>query len=609
MAEGFFSREAGQKRRAALEQGLMHYVPPELRGWLGAASMFNPVTDMEQAGQKARIVASPDATGQERFNAGVGMVTDMATVVAPAYGASKVGTNATAATIESLLGFGAPAREGLQDAGRRFAADESGALRLYPGDYIGQHSAPSLDVGASLDNPTVMFGGDDIYSPNAMRYFGTGMDNADRESLAAISRAKGKPGRSVTVYRAVPKDAPNEIGAGDWVSTSKAYAKDHGEANLGGRGNYKIVKETVSAGELATDGNSLNEWGFWPSRGRLEYALTEGRVKKADRAKIEEYLKTLSAPDAPPSKADEIAAMLRGGRASEITDDMMGALDPNDNMRLFDLYNEGATGMPMPMDEASRMARAREMGFTDDAYHATSKEFAQFVPSEFRGASFFGPTPEGAAKGASASANEGVGSGTGIIIPARVDTAGVDGLGAYPRRDMNEFRQSLPDRIYTEQEVDALMASDKAPLRGDWSYFFDDLTDYEALRIFRDNNPDAPIPDGIIKFRPKDKIAYSAGLRSNLYGRQFSHYSDGMSERPISDYVKEQGNTGFTMQDESGLALAVTDPTTIRSRFARFDPRLKHLANLSAGVGGVAYLGNQGEDQKAAQIRAYLEGL
>lgn len=34
----------------------------------------------------------------------------------------------------------------------------------------------------------------------------------------------------------------------------------------------------------------------------------------------------------------------------------------------------------------------------------------------------------------------------------------------------------------------------------------------------------------------------------------------------------------------------VTDPRNIRSRFARFDPRLAHLKNLSAGLAGAAVL-------------------
>ena len=43
----------------------------------------------------------------------------------------------------------------------------------------------------------------------------------------------------------------------------------------------------------------------------------------------------------------------------------------------------------------------------------------------------------------------------------------------------------------------------------------------------------------------------------------------------------------------------VMDPTNLRSRFARFDPEFRHLANLSAGIGGLGllgYVGNQSSD-------------
>lgn len=310
--------------------------------------------------------------------------------------------------------------------------------------------------------------------------------------------------------------------------------------------------------------------------------------------------------------AQRVAGLLSSGRADEVTDEMMAAADPQEMARL---YASGATGMDLPMDEASRMARAQEMGFTDDAYHATGADFQQFIPSEFRGASFFGSTAEGASKGASASANEGVGSGSGITMPVRVNTSGVEGLGRYARRDMNEFRASLPDRVYTEAEVDALMASDAAPLRGNWDDFFTDLTDYDALRDFRRQNPDEPIPEGIIAFRPKQPLSYGPHLNStqalNLSGRQFPHYSEGMSERPTSEYVKSQGNTGFTMLDESGLALAMVDPTRIRSRFARFDPRLSHLSNLNAAnasplLGGAVLAAPQEQPDPLRNLRGLL---
>lgn len=311
-----------------------------------------------------------------------------------------------------------------------------------------------------------------------------------------------------------------------------------------------------------------------------------------------------------PTPRNEAEAMARDilqlraeGRADEVTEQMMAAAD--DQYMYFNT--------PLPMDTASRMARAEAMGKTADAYHATSNDFSYFIPSEFRGASFFGPTPEGAQRGASASANEGLGSGSNSTIPVKIDTSRVEGIGSYSRADQNAFRSKLEDRIYSEEEVDALMASDEAPLRGNWSYFFDDLTDYEALRKFRDENPDAPIPEGIIAYRPKKQLSYGPSLSSvnarDISGRQFAHYSEGMSERPISEYVQSQGNTGFSMLDESGLALGITDPTTVRSRFARFDPAFANLRNLSAGVGGAAVLTALGDDAEAGTPETQIIGL
>lgn len=59
---------------------------------------------------------------------------------------------------------------------------------------------------------------------------------------------------------------------------------------------------------------------------------------------------------------------------------------------------------------------------------------------------------------------------------------------------------------------------------------------------------------------------------------------------------------------EGGNIFAIKAPEQVRSRFARFDPRLSHLRDLSAGVAGAAMIGGQGQEQDdpAAQIRAYL---
>lgn len=52
---------------------------------------------------------------------------------------------------------------------------------------------------------------------------------------------------------------PLPINIGDWVTTDKSYANEHGRANLK---KFKIVSKTVPARHLYTDGNDIFEWGY-----------------------------------------------------------------------------------------------------------------------------------------------------------------------------------------------------------------------------------------------------------------------------------------------------------------------------------------------------------
>lgn len=146
------------------------------------------------------------------------------------------------------------------------------------------HAAPVNDgFNDSADNLSNMFG-EDIYSNNALHYFGMGDEyiKADRESLQAINRAKGKPNTMVTVYRAMPKDAKGTaIGNGDWVTTSKEYAKEHGNHAL--NGDYKIVSRLVPAKHLFNNGDSIHEWGVDTGQDLL-------RSKTVDREKLSDLI-------------------------------------------------------------------------------------------------------------------------------------------------------------------------------------------------------------------------------------------------------------------------------------------------------------------------------
>jgi hypothetical protein len=125
-------------------------------------------------------------------------------------------------------------------------------------DYRGSHTAPNAArYGATLDN----LGGimpENVYSSKGIGLYGLGDRQIDSQWFAAAYKAKGKPDAEVTVYRAVPKGV-KDINNGDWVTTSKNYAQNHGESAL--NGDYEIISKKVKAKTLSSEGYPY-EFGY-----------------------------------------------------------------------------------------------------------------------------------------------------------------------------------------------------------------------------------------------------------------------------------------------------------------------------------------------------------
>ena len=121
----FFTREAGQERRRALEGLLTQFIPPEMRPQLGLLAEANPVVSMERAGQDAQQLFAPDQTIMDRIASLGRMSSNIAGTVAPAVVAGRAGVPVVSAVQDVLTGY-APMMQ-------PFMADESGALRLFHG--------------------------------------------------------------------------------------------------------------------------------------------------------------------------------------------------------------------------------------------------------------------------------------------------------------------------------------------------------------------------------------------------------------------------------------------------------------------------------------------
>jgi hypothetical protein len=338
------------------------------------------------------------------------------------------------------------------------------------GDYVGQHRAPTRDAGAPAFSLAGDIYPDDIYSSKAVQYYGTGSDAMDSKTMGLLQSLRGKPDADVTIYRAVPKGV-DDLNAGDWVTVNKQYAKDHGESALGG--DFDIIEKKVKAKDIFTNGDSIHEFGYDPT---------------------------------PPSPAQEVAGLLSSGRANEVTDEMLAKFTPKDEMEIFDLYQRGSTGMDLPMDEASRMARAAEQERTANQFHGAMGDYRDLRPS----------------------------------------VRGKIGPGVYTAEEPN-YANSFAGKVYGEDEY--LEGGNVYPL------------------MVKDN----PAPD---MFRTE-----AGALRRSV--------SDPFEGADLfSRYLDDLGFSGVKVGGEQ----TTVNPSNIRSRFARFDPRLAHLRNLSAGVGGLGLL-------------------
>lgn len=80
-----------------------------------------------------------------------------------------------------------------------------------------------------------------------------------RESFRALNNIRNNPDATVTIYRASPV---NKINNGDWVTLSKAYAKQESLAE-----NTPVHSFKVKARDIQFAGDDINEFGYWPGGG------------------------------------------------------------------------------------------------------------------------------------------------------------------------------------------------------------------------------------------------------------------------------------------------------------------------------------------------------
>ena len=127
-------------------------------------------------------------------------------------------------------------------------------------DYRIEHKPMNEDGGAARLHDLTAAMPDDIYGPNALRYYGSG-DSREAGVLQKIHDVRGNPNAEVTVYRGVPGDAKG-INEGDWITLDRSVAQDYADMEDAG----KVLSMKVKADDITAWGDSLLEQGYYPTK-------------------------------------------------------------------------------------------------------------------------------------------------------------------------------------------------------------------------------------------------------------------------------------------------------------------------------------------------------
>jgi hypothetical protein len=267
----------------------------------------------------------------------------------------------------------------------------------------------------------------------------------------------------------------------------------------------------------------------------------------------------------------------------------------------------------------------KEQGYDTPLFHKTDADIEAFDPERGgRGATFFAGSPEGAEAGAGAGQNElrrlfargdNDASGAPRIMPVVTKSEGIAGLTLSPAQ--KQYWQSLPEEIslkdYEKIEAEVVkklgkLGSIPYDLYGD-SYVLmpngKKISERE-LRLLSNAELEEARQFGeeyLIK-GPEPKRTYEQVKKTgrDLYGVQIAQYGPYSDEKAIAARYKGEGHTGYLVQDEGGLTVAIFDPSNIRSVNAAFDPEKSGSSTLLAAapfaaVGG-AGLTLAGEDAR-----------
>lgn len=185
--------------------------------------------------------------------------------------------------------------------------------------YRMEHRPPDADFGAPLHDLTHNNNAiypDDIYT-HPHYYDPTGGDPSDRsyaDAHAVARRVRGNPDAKVHIYRALPAEHAHQgFRPGDWVTTSKEYARGHG-MNSDSKDDWPVIKATVRASELHTNGDDLREYGYNGTANKSGLVVFKGGYNQEVRHAADGSIKPVK------RRAPKTSSMQQDGGFEDVSD-------------------------------------------------------------------------------------------------------------------------------------------------------------------------------------------------------------------------------------------------------------------------------------------------
>ena len=494
--------------------------------------MLNPVEGIGQSMDASRRMLAPDTAGWDRVAALGDMLSGVAGVAAPVAAAARAGTPAAMALMEGLLGW-SPTSAAAKDTAKSIARTVAERAN---------QRGPVPTMGSNLGNLL----GDVGEASTGIRAYHTTEQPFEAYDW---SRLGVNTGYQTSGISGVEDWAANLAKIGPWAHEAPLSSKMGGydlPIDISGKGKkFKsldaLERSVVKAGGPEQFRNKLVSEGF----GHIRVADEEFKGTSFVGLSPESFV--VNAPregqppqgllgDTLPAPRNEAEAIAKNilelratGNVDAVTEGMMNAADPQY------MYNY----TPLPMDEASRMARAGDIGFPkEDWYHGTNQDIGGFQGNVFTADN---PTL------------------------ASTYARGITDAQTYPlllRSKLSTTPVDVGGRLWSQIPIQAI----DDPAVASW-------LDPNALQSTRSIEA-AAVKEGRSGVRFKDVLDIGPGFDSQQFKR--AGYSPAEIEAMRLDYLR-QLDTPATVD----VRLA---PNQVRSRFARFDPMFSHLRNLSAGV-------------------------